>query len=87
MVMVTVTIVHHDLGKRLDGETNGGRRYQVFCEKLPLCPEFSDESKARIVALRAYDSLCAPKRRVERNDDTGAVTVLHSDLANLLQRA
>ena len=85
--MVTIMLVHHDEHKHLDGGRSEGRVFTVLCEMLPICPESTDESRARGIALRAYDTAAVPKRLVERNQDTGKETVLASDLAGLLMQA
>jgi len=85
--MVTIMLVHHDEGKHLDGGHKERRVFSVLCEMLPICPESIDESRARSIALRAYDTAPVPKRLVERNQDTGKETVLASVLAALLMQA
>lgn len=85
--MVTIMLVHHDGDKHLDGGRNERRVFSVLCEMLPICPESTDESLARRIALRTYDAAPVPKKLVERNQDTGKETVLASDLAGLLTQA
>jgi hypothetical protein len=83
--MVTIMLVHHD--GHLDGGRNERRVFSVLCEKLPICSQSTDESRARSIALRAYDTARVPKKLIERNQDTGKEIVLASDPTSQLTQA
>ena len=77
--MARVMIVHYDEGKFLDGEPNGRRVFFVLRDMIPICPQFTDESHARRIALQIYDTVPVPKKLIERDDDTGKERVVVSE--------